>query len=407
MRAGGEAGIGEGGDRPGAGEGVGGERDEENRVGIFERHKSPGRRDLGGGVLRQHAADQRIAQGGGQHAGRSHVIVLDRRLVLGRMFGDVLGNILEHDIDRRPAGRIAGVGLLAGPAFCHRRLGLTVEAPMSYIFNSPLRDLAMKRFVWFVLGVMMMSLPVPAGALSIDVSERVFFASGSAELDDATKRVLDQVFKFMAVISPAHEGLTIQGHTDHKEVPGGRESLALGEKRAQAVKDYLVSKGIAAKRIAIISYGWFRPTDPTSDDSPKNRRAVMIEWQVQLLAPAWVASIDPLREFEEVFFASGSAEFDDTAKRVLDRQFRVVDSFHTDLGLTISGHAEEKEVPGRREAVALGERRAQAVKDYLVSKGLAPEQIDTLSYGWYESNRSTRGDGSKNRRTVTRGRRLQ
>ncbi len=152
---------------------------------------------------------------------------------------------------------------------------MTGEAPASYIFDLPLRDSAMKRFVWFVLGVMMMSLPAPAGALSIDVSDRVYFASGSAELDDAAKRALDQVFKLMAVKSNTDIGLVISGHTDHKEVPGGRESLVLGEKRAQAVKDYLVSKGIASKRIDIMSYGWYRPTDPNSDDSPKNRRAII------------------------------------------------------------------------------------------------------------------------------------
>lgn len=134
----------------------------------------------------------------------------------------------------------------------------------------------MKRFVWFVLGVMLVSLPAPAGALSITISERVYFASGSAELDDAAKRVLDQVFKLMAVKSNTDVGLIISGHTDHKEVPGGRESLALGEMRAQAVKDYLVSKGIAAKRIELMSYGWYRPTYPNSGDWPKNRRAVMV-----------------------------------------------------------------------------------------------------------------------------------
>ena len=133
----------------------------------------------------------------------------------------------------------------------------------------------MKRFVWFVLGVMLVSLPAPAGALSINVGDRVFFASGSAELDDAAKRVLDKVFKVMASID-TDSGLIIYGHTDHKEVPGGRESLALGKERARAVKDYLVSKGVAAKRIELMSYGWYRPTYPNSDDWPKNRRAVMI-----------------------------------------------------------------------------------------------------------------------------------
>ena len=134
----------------------------------------------------------------------------------------------------------------------------------------------MKRFVWFVLGVMLVSLPAPAGAFSFTMRDQVYFASGSAELDDAVRRVLDQVLKVMAVTSPADSGLIIYGHTDHKEVPGDREALALGEKRAQAVKDYLLSKGFEPERIRTWSFGWSRPTDPPSDDSPKNRRAVIL-----------------------------------------------------------------------------------------------------------------------------------
>ncbi len=135
----------------------------------------------------------------------------------------------------------------------------------------------MKRFVWFVLGVMLVSLPAPAGAaLSITISERVFFASDTAELDDAAKRVLDQVFKVMAASSYTESGLIIYGYSDRKEVPGDRESLALGEKRALAVEDYLVSKGFERERIKTWSCGWPARSDPTSDGSPKNRRAVIV-----------------------------------------------------------------------------------------------------------------------------------
>ncbi len=134
----------------------------------------------------------------------------------------------------------------------------------------------MKRFVRFVLGVMVMSLPAPAGAFSFTMRDQVYFAFGSAELDDAAKRVLDQIFKVMSVTSPAEFGLIIYGHTDRKEVPGDREALALGEKRTQAVKDYLMSKGFEPERIRTWSFGWSRPTDPPSNDSPKSRRAVIV-----------------------------------------------------------------------------------------------------------------------------------
>ena len=147
----------------------------------------------------------------------------------------------------------------------------------------------MKRFVWFVLGVMLMSLPAPVGATSLypfynyetkTEFGRVFFASGSTELDDAAKRVLDRQFR-VVVSFPTDYGIIIYGHTDHKEVPGGQESLVLGEERAQAVKNYFISKGIAAKRIDIMSYGWYRPAVPTSGDWSKNRRTVTIDRLLQ------------------------------------------------------------------------------------------------------------------------------
>ncbi len=136
----------------------------------------------------------------------------------------------------------------------------------------------MKRFAWLFLAVMLVSLPSPspAGALSITISERVYFASGSAEFDDAAKRVLDKVFKVMAASSSTESGLIIYGHTDHKEVPGDRESLALGEKRALAVKYCLVSKGFEPERIKTWSCGWPARNDPTSDGSPKHRRAIIV-----------------------------------------------------------------------------------------------------------------------------------
>ena len=134
----------------------------------------------------------------------------------------------------------------------------------------------MKRFVWLILAVGLMSVPAPAGALSFTMRDRVYFASGSAELDDAAKRVLDKVSKVMTDSSPTESGLIIYGHTDRKEVPGDREALALGKKRAQVVKDYLASKGLEHERIKTWSFGWSRPTNPSSDNPPKNRRAVIL-----------------------------------------------------------------------------------------------------------------------------------
>ena len=69
---------------------------------------------------------------------------------------------------------------------------------------------------------------------------------------------------------------TIEGHCDER---GTRDyNLALGEKRANAAKNYLVSLGVDPSRLSTISYGKERPVDPGSNDAAwaKNRRAVTV-----------------------------------------------------------------------------------------------------------------------------------
>jgi peptidoglycan-associated lipoprotein len=70
--------------------------------------------------------------------------------------------------------------------------------------------------------------------------------------------------------------VTIEGHCDER---GSSEyNLALGERRAQSVKNYLRNLGVDSKRLATISYGKERPIDPahTEDAWAKNRRAELI-----------------------------------------------------------------------------------------------------------------------------------
>jgi len=69
---------------------------------------------------------------------------------------------------------------------------------------------------------------------------------------------------------------TVEGHADER---GTREyNLALGERRANAAKNYLVSLGVPATRISVVSYGKERPVDTASNESAwaRNRRAVTI-----------------------------------------------------------------------------------------------------------------------------------
>ncbi len=106
----------------------------------------------------------------------------------------------------------------------------------------------------------------------ISVGDRVLFDYDSAALSSESKLVLDKQSRFLR----ANPDLTftIEGHCDER---GTREyNLALGEKRATAVRDYLVIEGISSDRLRVISYGKEKPAVIGSNDMAwsKNRRAV-------------------------------------------------------------------------------------------------------------------------------------
>jgi len=107
----------------------------------------------------------------------------------------------------------------------------------------------------------------------VNTGDTVFFAFDSFSLDSQAQGTLDRQ---AALLLKSSVGVTIEGHTDER---GTREyNLALGERRATAVKDYLVAYGVNAGRIRTISYGEERPAVVGSNEAAwaKNRRAVTV-----------------------------------------------------------------------------------------------------------------------------------
>jgi len=118
--------------------------------------------------------------------------------------------------------------------------------------------------------------PIPGSQeeLEVSVGDRVFFAYDSAVLSPIATQTLDRQGAWLQQY--AEIVVTVEGHTDER---GTREyNLALGDRRANAVKNYLVALGIEPSRILIISYGEERPADAANDESAwaKNRRAVSV-----------------------------------------------------------------------------------------------------------------------------------
>jgi len=110
--------------------------------------------------------------------------------------------------------------------------------------------------------------------LATGVADRVFFGTNSKNLTSAAKATLD---KQAAYIKSSKISVVIEGHADER---GTREyNLALGERRANAVSDYLMTKGIAKTSIKVISYGKERPvsTDSSALAWSQNRRSVTVK----------------------------------------------------------------------------------------------------------------------------------
>ncbi len=110
--------------------------------------------------------------------------------------------------------------------------------------------------------------------LVINVGDRIFFALNSHDLSEDSQDILHDQASWLKQYSDVT--LTVEGHCDER---GTREyNIALGERRAQSMKNYLIGLGIEAGRISTISYGKERPAVLGSNDAAwtQNRRAVAV-----------------------------------------------------------------------------------------------------------------------------------
>ncbi len=116
--------------------------------------------------------------------------------------------------------------------------------------------------------------PAMMNDFQANVSDRVFFALDSSALSGEAQSVLQGQAEWLKA-NPSI-AVTIEGHADER---GTREyNLALGERRANAARNYLVSLGVAASRVDTVSYGKERPAVLGSNESSwaQNRRGVTV-----------------------------------------------------------------------------------------------------------------------------------
>ena len=111
--------------------------------------------------------------------------------------------------------------------------------------------------------------------LASGVPDRVFFATNKSSLTTASRATLRKQANYLR--KNKNLTVTVEGHADER---GTREyNLALGERRANAARDYLMTYGISGKRISVISYGKEKPINSASTPLAwsQNRRSVTVK----------------------------------------------------------------------------------------------------------------------------------
>ena len=111
--------------------------------------------------------------------------------------------------------------------------------------------------------------------LASGVPDRIFFATNKSSLTTAARATLRKQANYLR--KNKNLNVTIEGHADER---GTREyNLALGERRANTARDYLMTYGISGKRISVISYGKEKPVNPASTPLAwsQNRRSVTVK----------------------------------------------------------------------------------------------------------------------------------
>jgi OOP family OmpA-OmpF porin len=199
----------------------------------------------------------------------------------------------------------------------------------------------------------------------------VYFEFNKADIQPFYRAILDEVAKSLLANDWRTLEIELRGHAD--AIDTVEYNYRLGEARANAVKEYLVARGVAPARLSTKSYSELEPaaTNDTAEGRALNRRVEMV--------PTTAVQADRMTHLKilvrDVQFVAGGAELsaagraylDDIAAAFSDRQLAGV-------RLDIVGHA-------RGGAAGLAQQRADAVARYLAERGIAPDRLNPVGGG--------------------------
>ena len=107
-----------------------------------------------------------------------------------------------------------------------------------------------------------------------DLAKMIYFKTASSDLVEASKQSLDVIAQYLNATEGNYE---VQGHTD--SVGSEANNMRLSQSRAQAVVDYLISKGVDGNRLKAVGYGESQPKydNNTADGRAQNRRIEIVK----------------------------------------------------------------------------------------------------------------------------------
>ncbi len=214
----------------------------------------------------------------------------------------------------------------------------------------------------------------PTGLVgAIVIPEAALFAFDSAELTDEGKTAIEEYRKELRPeIAEAYAGIII-GHTD--STGSADYNLGLSKRRAEAVKDYLVSTGVEADKLRVVGRGEEDPiaSNDTAEGRAQNRR-------VEIIAIAEPRALDTIRFPSVVLFPRRSADLTDSGKEILAKQLEGArDMLSRASYIEVIGHTDD--VGDEAYNQELSEQRAASVRDYLVGAGVDPSKMVTVGAG--------------------------